>query len=373
MRRIWLADLIFLTAVIASTAGRDWAAAVLTPFWQSRIMVDEPVLFIRNADAGEARGEVFFPPQKVVQVRDSALKVTYEEGRDFLWKAETREIVLPAGSRIPSSLPGDLRRPANSQKYSLPHRDGKSDILFGPKLEYASLQTYITYEHRSGLWSPPAVSNGSSRLPRTLEKLRAGKPVRIVLLGDSISGGCNASGWASEEPFQPAYPELFRSALERRFHATVDLKNLSVGGKDSAWGITRTDDVVSLKPDLVIVAFGGNDASRRLPADFKVNVQSIWQRVRNTLPGAEFILVATMPGNPEWTQLHYEYFSGYRNALAELAELSAEGVALADVTSIWTALLKHKKYADLTGNGVNHPNDFGHRIYAQVLASLLPQ
>ncbi|MCA9060384.1 MAG: hypothetical protein KDA85_17865, partial [Planctomycetaceae bacterium] len=27
--------------------------------------------------------------------------------------------------------------------------------------------------------------------------------------------------------------------------------------------------------------------------------------------------------------------------------------------------------SDLTGNGVNHPNDFGHRVYAQVLASLL--
>ena len=26
---------------------------------------------------------------------------------------------------------------------------------------------------------------------------------------------------------------------------------------------------------------------------------------------------------------------------------------------------------DLTGNGVNHPNDFGHRVYAQVLSTLL--
>lgn len=39
--------------------------------------------------------------------------------------------------------------------------------------------------------------------------------------------------------------------------------------------------------------------------------------------------------------------------------------------AIWTELLKHKNYLDLTGNGVNHPNDFGHRIYAQVLSALL--
>jgi hypothetical protein len=30
-----------------------------------------------------------------------------------------------------------------------------------------------------------------------------------------------------------------------------------------------------------------------------------------------------------------------------------------------------KQYWDLTGNGVNHPNDFCHRIYAQVLSALL--
>ncbi len=47
------------------------------------------------------------------------------------------------------------------------------------------------------------------------------------------------------------------------------------------------------------------------------------------------------------------------------------GVALADMTSIWAEMLKHKKDWDMTGNGVNHPNDFGHRVYAQVLSALL--
>jgi deoxyinosine 3'endonuclease (endonuclease V) len=41
------------------------------------------------------------------------------------------------------------------------------------------------------------------------------------------------------------------------------------------------------------------------------------------------------------------------------------------VTSVWEGLLKRKKHLDVTGNGVNHPNDFGHRLYAQVLAALL--
>jgi len=75
-----------------------------------------------------------------------------------------------------------------------------------------------------------------------------------------------------------------------------------------------------------------------------------------------------MRGNADWVTLQQELFPAYRDALQELA---GPGVALADMTSIWTEMLRHKADADLTGNGVNHPNDFGHRIYAQVLTSLL--
>ena len=41
------------------------------------------------------------------------------------------------------------------------------------------------------------------------------------------------------------------------------------------------------------------------------------------------------------------------------------------MTSMWDALLKRKSFYDLTGNGVNHPNDFGHMVYAQTLLALL--
>jgi hypothetical protein len=46
-------------------------------------------------------------------------------------------------------------------------------------------------------------------------------------------------------------------------------------------------------------------------------------------------------------------------------------VALADLTSIWIEFLTKKLDWDLTGNGVNHPNDFGHRVYAQVLGAVI--
>jgi len=90
--------------------------------------------------------------------------------------------------------------------------------------------------------------------------------------------------------------------------------------------------------------------------------------VRAVNPEADFILVASMPGNAEWSGIRPDKFAEFRQILAERA---GPGVALADVTGLWEELLKTKRYHDLTGNGVNHPNDFGHRLYAQTILALL--
>ncbi|MCA9032066.1 MAG: hypothetical protein KDA66_14720, partial [Planctomycetaceae bacterium] len=89
---------------------------------------------------------------------------------------------------------------------------------------------------------------------------------------------------------------------------------------------------------------------------------------RETCPDAEFILVASMLGNRDWITLKHDVFPKYRD---ELEQLCQPGIALADMTSTWDEFLRRKQDHDLTGNGVNHPNDFGHRVYAQILSSLL--
>jgi hypothetical protein len=44
--------------------------------------------------------------------------------------------------------------------------------------------------------------------------------------------------------------------------------------------------------------------------------------------------------------------------------------AYADVFNNWEALAVREKPADLLGNNINHPNDFGHWIYFRVLQQL---
>lgn len=367
---ILLCALTWRSSIADEPARTDWKyePRLLRPFWQGETVEGESVLFIRDDATGEARAAVLFPIAEVLTVRNSAGNETYEEGRDFVWKPGSREIVLPAGSRIVAKTPQELRRPAKSQKYELTHRDGNGEIFFGGELEYHAMQTCITYRHAPNQWSGPVPTFDAAALPKTIERLRGRQPLSIVLLGDSISTGCNASGWANGVPFQPAYPELLRQHLEASYGGKVTLTNLSVGGTSTPWGITMVDKVVEYQPNLVILAFGMNDSAGRSAEEYKANTQAMIDKIHETLPDAEFILVASMLGNRDWIRLKHEVFPQYRDALASLCE---PGIALADMTSIWTEFLERKLDWDLTGNGVNHPNDFGHRVYAQVLSTLL--
>jgi lysophospholipase L1-like esterase len=259
-----------------------------------------------------------------------------------------------------------LRRPAKSQRYELTHRDGNGEIFFGAELEYAQMQVCVTYRHAPGLWQGKVPKFDRQALPHCLGRLSGGQGLTIVALGDSITAGANASGNFNQAPFQPAYPELVRRGLAERYGVDVRLSNLAVGGTDTAWGITQVDKVVAAKPQLVVLAFGMNDSANRAAADYQNNTKKIIEAIRLQLPECEFILVASMLGNRDWIRLKHEVFPQYRDALEQLCE---PGIALADLTSTWSRFLELKQDWDLTGNGVNHPNDFGHRVYAQTILS----
>ncbi len=352
----------------AARPGWTYSEEQLRPFWEGETMEGESVLFIKDPKTGEARASVLFPIRKVLSVRSSTGEIPYEEGRDFTWKPGSREIVIPPGSRVITSTSESLRRPAKSQPYRLTHRDGNGEIYFGGKLEYHQLQTIVSYSHAPNLWTSPVPKFDPKALPRSVHKLLSREPLKIVVLGDSISTGCNASGWADGKPFQPAYPDLIGKLLHEKYKSQVGITNLSVGGMDSAWGLTMVGKVVEAEPDLVLLAFGMNDSAGRPAQDFQDKIAATMKGIRKKRPQVEFILVATMVGNPGWVALKQELFPAYRDALAKLC---GPGVALADVTSIWGAFLRLKQDWDQTGNGVNHPNDFGHRVYAQVIATLV--
>lgn len=357
-----------IPARAAESAPSSFDAEELRPFWLSGTMHGESVLFVKQGADSRATISLLMTPTRILSVRDSSGEVTYAEGRDYVWKRGSKQITLPTGSRVVCKTPGDLRRPAGSQRHRLTHRDGNGEILFGATDEYHNMQTFVTYEFEPDQWAGPETTYAGGQLPRTIEKLSREEPLTIALLGDSISTGCNASGWAKAAPFQPPYQDLLVLNLEAEYGSEVTLRNFSISGKDTAWGLATVGKVIEAEPDLVLIAFGMNDSARRPAKEYQAKTLAMIDAVREGCPDTEFILVATMLGNRDWTYLKHELFPQYLDALRELC---GPGIALADMTSLWEELLKHKKDWDLSGNGVNHPNDFGHRLYAQVLSALL--
>ena len=63
--------------------------------------------------------------------------------------------------------------------------------------------------------------------------------------------------------------------------------------------------------------------------------------------------------------------TGAGNSMRRWRRMRIPAFELADLTAVWSEMLKRKKDWDLTVNGVNHPNDFGHRVYAQVICELM--
>ncbi|GAB4273882.1 MAG: arylesterase [Deferrisomatales bacterium] len=84
-------------------------------------------------------------------------------------------------------------------------------------------------------------------------------PIRIAVLGDSLSSGYGLGPGAS-------FPEQLEEALRRRGYA-VEVQNAGVAGDTAAGGRARTEWVLASRPHLLVVELGANDGLRRLPVD----------------------------------------------------------------------------------------------------------
>jgi len=314
-----------------------------------RPKLSEPLeMGARHLVDGALEAHLLFPPDAVLSVTGAAGDIAYVEGADYLIDHEAGRIVRTRGSRMPR-----VTREAVA--------------VAGGALTHGWIVA-VTYTHPADLWSGHVPAYAGARLPRVTRRLRRREGLTICLTGDSISEGYDASGFHRVPPYQPAFGLLVASALEQRYGAPVRLHNLATAGWTAADAFWDTERIAAANPDLVIVAFGMNDACYAEAGEFAANVSALLRRVRDDVTQVEFVVVSPMLPTPECTWVVPARFDQYRGALAEL---TGDGVVLADVTRLWSELITRKDPHDLSGNGLNHPNDFGHRMYAQtILASI---
>jgi acyl-CoA thioesterase I len=337
------------------------------PFWSSPIVYGESALFVAEGDAHVPSSRLLRLPKKILKVARADGAETFEEGKDFQVDAEGR-LTAPPGSRIPFLEAADFF-PLKGAPRSIGDKAGDPThaVLFDNAHWFHDQQVEITYEAAQP-WTGFQPAKGGGSLSRLLGKLTRHEPVTIGVSGDSISAGLNASGVTDASPHMPAFPQLLTDQLAATFGAKVTLVNRAVGGWAVGQGLADLDKLLESHPDLVIVAYGMNHFGGRNAEAFRQELATMLERIKAAEPQAEVLLVAPMWGNPDWVHTPVDQYQPHRDAIASLV---GPQVAMADLTTLWGEMRSRKTTADLTGNGVNHPNDFGHRVYAAALFSQL--
>ena len=130
---------------------------------------------------------------------------------------------------------------------------------------------------------------------------RSERPVVIACLGDSVTHGVFDLFVEPTGDFVPHFlPEqCYPAKLGRKLNemcpgAAVTVLNAGISGDGSAGGLERLErDVLSFKPDLVLVNFGLNDSMNPDPdagvAAYEKNMTEIFRRILES--GAEAMLV----------------------------------------------------------------------------------
>ena len=198
---------------------------------------------------------------------------------------------------------------------------------------------------------PPATSTAATNATSATAAAPASTQPRIVALGDSLTAGL---GLAPDQ----AYPALLQARLKG---AGLDYEviNAGVSGDTSAGGLERLEWALQGNVKILIVALGGNDALRGLPADaLAANLSQIIERARARQIR---VVLAGMEAPPNYGRDYIVSFHKVYPALAEKYQVAFVPFLLQNVAGL----------AELNQADGIHPTPAGARIVADNVWAVL--
>lgn len=218
--------------------------------------------------------------------------------------------------------------------------------------------------------TPEVWCHGDKPHTKKGDSAEVAQPVRIVMLGDSITKGVRP-GVTAEETFA----HLVQAGLRKRGHA-VEVINVGIGGERTDQAIRRlARDVTDRKPQFVTIMYGTNDSyvdkgatdSRLSADDYRGHLTDIITRLKEA--GVRPIVMT----EPRWGKSARNGLDENPNMrLAKFMDVCRDvarkqEVPLVDHFSNWT---------DREAAGINiaewttdqcHPNPAGHKVIADLI------
>ncbi len=316
----YLISMFILLTAAHSAAAPYPAKDYMTPFWDLDTMYNESVLMVSDSAGRPAEAKLLFTPLVIQSVKSAGLDTVFKPGVD--WVFSNGRLQLLTGSKA-AFLTKDFLYPTIAGATQT--KVGGGFVYWAEGHFFHDRQLSVTYTHARNAWHGPVTTYAETNLPNTLSKLNKGQPLKLVLIGNSITAGYNASAYTGAAPQMPPYGGLVTENLKANYTSAITLKNVAVAGTDAAWGASNVHTLVTLEnPDLVVISFGMNDGTGNVDPDiFLTRVKAIMADVKTGNPAVEFILIATTLANPETG------FAGQQaNYKAKLQTLVGIGVEL---------------------------------------------
>ncbi len=359
---------------------------ILNKIWKDNMVYQEPICFSEDINGTQFGGTLLFEPSRIISIVSYDGAISYRENIDYI--VVGKRIVRTEKSQIPF-LPRSV--------YCKPYIGASETnwVRLPGGAEYMEVvsdiyrwQVLVTYEHDM-CWKGVVPANMAAHLPLFYNLINHGnRSIRAVFFGDSITAGWEASGCnehASDmvtldeyhvliqhPPFQPSWAELVSKSLRIRYPDADFIKiNRAAGGSTTSWGVQHVNQLVNPEnPDIVFLAFGMNSMWDNAEK-YQEEIMQIINQIRSKHSQCEFVLISPMVPNTEIAGFQGHYLQEHQNALFRIAN-STQGVIVAPVYSVFCEMVSRgKTYYELTGNCINHPNDFSIRIYAQTILSTL--
>lgn len=216
------------------------------------------------------------------------------------------------------------------------------------------LLSSCTYVNREMYERATAFREGDlTRIAAAMRKALAGEKVVIGVIGGSITQGYSASQNGS------CYSTLIKKWWEDTFpDAEIEFINAGVGGTGSYLGVHRVyEDILSYKPDFVVVEFCVNDGNSFF---YKKSYDNLVRRIlkQENKPAVVLLFMTMEDGTSAQdteANIGFQYqlpMISYRNAVLE--EIEKNNFA----------------WEDISPDNI-HPNDMGHAIAGELFSVFL--
>lgn len=189
-------------------------------------------------------------------------------------------------------------------------------------------------------------------------------------------------------PFAPTWIQMLEAKLKEMYpDATINFKNLSLGGKTAPWGAQNIEARLALwkdeegnqvVPDLLLTGFGVNDCNNYINRvnkgeaitkeqaveTFKTNMKDIVDIARNVTGNTNMEVLMYSPMFPNQNAIYWpaDVLLSYENSMVEIAA-DDNNVGVLKLSSIFKEIVKNKDAEDYLNTNLNHGNDFTARLY----------